>query len=71
MHPLRGSNRYRHKQEKIKGAVLVILIVIFASIGHAYNILANYNFHGLSAGTTTIPCTQDPTNNQNWNFASE
>ena len=51
--------------------MIVTLLFMLASIGNTYNTLANYNFHGLSAGTTTIPCTEDPTTNQNWNFVGK
>ena len=37
----------------------------------SYTALSNYNFHGLSPGTDSIPCTENPTNNQDWVFASK
>ena len=54
-------------------AMIVTILIMAAQIGHvgSYNTLANYDFHGLNAGTTSIPCTVDPTNNNNWNFVSK
>ena len=51
--------------------MIVTLLFMLASIGNTYNTLANYNFYGLSAGTTTIPCTEDSTNNNDWEFVSK
>ena len=54
-------------------AMIVTILIMAAQIGHvgSYNTLANYDFHGLNAGTTSVSCTVDPTNNQDWVFESE
>ena len=52
---------------------LVILLLLAAHIGQvgSYIALANYNFYGLSSGTTNIQCTVDPVNNLDWQLASK
>ena len=54
-------------------AMIVTILIMAAQIGHvgSYNTLANYDFHGQSAGTISVSCTEDPTNNQDWDFVSE
>ena len=32
---------------------------------------ANYDFYGLSQGTTSIACSVDPVNHYNWEFAGK
>ena len=51
--------------------MLVTLLVMFANIGHTYNTLATYNFHEMSTGDTSISCTEDSTNNNDWQFVSK
>ena len=58
---------------KIDVTMLLIILIMLAQIGHAqtYETLANYNFHGMSAGTNTIPCTIDSLDNHDWEFVSK
>ena len=71
IHPLSG-NKHRYRGCKIRGGViLVILLLMLASVGHTYTTLANYNFYGLSPGTTSVSCTIDPGSNQDWIFDSK
>ena len=67
-HATTTTNRSRARMK-----TLVILLLLAAHIGQvgSYIALANYNFYGLSSGTTNIQCTVDPVNNLDWQLASK
>ena len=51
----------------------LVFLIIFAQVVQVdcHNNLSNYDFHGLGSGTSSIPCTEDPTNNHDWVFSSK
>ena len=50
--------------------IVTMILVIRLSSG-SFTALANYNFYGLSPGTTKIPCTIDSASNIEWEFAGK
>ena len=47
---------------------MLIICLISISQVHWFTTVAQYSFHGLSAGITQVQCEIDPPNNPVWNF---
>ena len=56
---------------KIWKALAMIILAIQPSCVNLQTVYASYNFHGLSPGTTSVPCATDPTVNLDWTFPSK
>ena len=64
-------NTRRRKMINMKTLIVFIMLVNQALHTVSSTMMSNYDFHGLSSGTTSIPCTVNPSGNVDWVFQSK